>query len=157
MLKNHYFAFREDGSKVDFMQDFYRPFLKKFALAIRDANPDLIFLFEPIPNEDPPNCLIDGDLDWHENCVYAPHWYDLHSVFNKKFSGFLTHDVQGLSRGMSVFQASYFGVKGARRNYTFQISNIVKHGLELLGKKPCLIGECGIPMDINEKRVSFFL
>ena len=156
LLKNHHFSVREDGTPVNFLHEFYLPFLKKFAQGITEGNPDMIFLFEPIPNEDPPN-LTNETPDWHSKCVYAPHWYDLHSVFNKKFSGFVTHDVQGLSKGMCVFQASYFGVRGARRNYSFQVSNIVKKGLSLLGPKPCLVGECGIPMDINEKRVGFFV
>lgn len=66
----------------------------------------------------------------------------------------MTHDVQGLSRGTrNVLQASYFGVKGAKRNYSFQVANVKKHGLNILGPKPCLVGECGIPMDINEKEV----
>jgi hypothetical protein len=29
---------------------------------------------------------------------------------------------------------------------------VVKHGRRLLGEKPILVGECGIPMDINQKR-----
>jgi hypothetical protein len=152
LLKNHYFSVRDDGTAINFRDEFYLPFLKKFAVGIREANPDFIFLLEPIPNEDPPN-LMNEDAEWHSKCVYAPHWYDLDSVFNKRFSGFVTHDVQGLSRGMSVFQASYFGMRGARRNYSFQISNIVRNGLSIIGSKPCLIGECGIPMDLNEKKV----
>jgi hypothetical protein len=36
--------------------------------------------------------------DHHEGIVYAPHWYDLKSLFTKTFDGYITHDVQGLSR-----------------------------------------------------------
>jgi hypothetical protein len=152
LLKNHYFTKREDGTHYDFKKDFYLPFLQKYALAIKEGNSDLKFLFEPVPNEDPPS--FNKEDDWHSNCIYAPHWYDLHSVFNKKFSGYMTHDVQGLSRGtQNVIQASYFGARGAKRNYSFQISNVVKHGQNLLGPKPTLFGECGIPMDINDKKV----
>lgn len=48
--------------------------------------------------------------------------------------------------------ASYFGLMGARKNYTSQISNVINYGLKKVGQKPCIIGECGIPMDINQKR-----
>jgi hypothetical protein len=48
--------------------------------------------------------------------------------------------------------ASYFGLAGAKKNYTSQISNVINAGLELVGDKPCVIGECGIPMDLNEKK-----
>ena len=41
---------------------------------------------------------------------------------------------------------------GARKNYAFQVSKVVETGLKKVGEKPCLIGECGIPMDLNEKK-----
>lgn len=77
LLNPTYFSVNQDGSKVNFREEYYLPFLKRFAIAIREANPDLIFLFEPVPNEDPP--MIDQTEDWHSNCVYSPHWYDLDS------------------------------------------------------------------------------
>jgi hypothetical protein len=155
LLKNHYFSVLSSGTKVEFREDFYLPFLKRFAIAMKEANSDLLFFFEPIPNEDPPK--LDLAENWHNNSVYAPHWYDLDSVFYKKFTGLMTHDVQALSKGtQNVLQASYFGISGAKRNYSKQVSNVVKNGLALCGVKPCLIGECGIPMDINEKKVSAF-
>lgn len=151
LKKYKHFTVKKDGSPVHFKEDFYAPFLKKFAAAVREGNPDLFFFFEPVPNEDPPN-LIEEKSDWLQNSIYSPHWYDLNSVFHKSFTGYITHDVQGLSRGTrNVLQASYFGIKGAFKNYSFQVSNVVKIGLQKLGKMPCLIGECGIPMDINEK------
>lgn len=48
--------------------------------------------------------------------------------------------------------ATYFGISGAKKNYSGQVRNIVKRGLEYVGDKPCIIGECGIPMDINDKK-----
>ncbi len=52
----------------------------------------------------------------------------------------------------NIFSASYFGLHGARRNYAEQIRKIVRIGNERLGVRPIIFGECGIPMDINEKR-----
>jgi hypothetical protein len=151
-LKKFYFSVLSDGKKVEFKEDFYLPFLKRFATALKDVNPDLLFFFEPVPNENPPK--LDPTEDWHKSSVYAPHWYDLDSVFYKKFTGLMTHDVQALSKGTkNVLQASYFGINGAKRNYSNQVANVVKNGLALCGEKPCLVGECGIPMDINEKKV----
>ncbi|RUS13122.1 LOW QUALITY PROTEIN: hypothetical protein BC938DRAFT_478099, partial [Jimgerdemannia flammicorona] len=56
--------------------------------------------------------------------------------------------------GGNVLAATYFGVAGAKRNYRGQIANIVRSGLRNMGPpdKPCVVGECGIPMDINERR-----
>jgi hypothetical protein len=86
--------------------------------------------------------------------VYAPHWYDLNSLFNKAF-GDLTVNVQGLSRGMFPLKAFHWGQKGARENFSLQIRNVVEAGYRSLGEKPVLIGECGAPMDMN-KGVAFW-
>ncbi|KAH7025068.1 uncharacterized protein B0I36DRAFT_366964 [Microdochium trichocladiopsis] len=87
-----------------------------------------------------------------ENMVYAPHFYDLNVLFNKEYSGVMSVDVQGLSRGVFPLKALHFLSAGLRRNYSRQIGNIVKHGpLSLGGNVPTIIGEIGIPFDINGK------
>ncbi|KAF9913835.1 hypothetical protein BX616_009476 [Lobosporangium transversale] len=136
------------GAKVEF-SSFYLDFIGKYSRAIQSVLPSAFVFVEPIPNEPPP---VWGPNDHDENIVYAPHWYDLHSLFNKAFDGRITHDVQGLSKGMNVISATYFGLKGARKNYRGQLSNILNTGLQNVGNKPCIIGECGIPMDINQRR-----
>lgn len=50
-----------------------------------------------------------------------------------------------------MISATYFGRKGAKSNYRGQIKNIKASGLKNMGEKPCLLGEVGIPMDINER------
>ncbi|KAF9566428.1 hypothetical protein EC968_003739 [Mortierella alpina] len=136
------------GQKIDFSR-FYLDFVGKYSRAVQSVIPSAFIFVEPVPNEPAP---VWGPGDHEENIVYAPHWYDLHSLFNKTFDGRITHDVQGLSKGKNVFAATYFGLKGARKNYRGQLSNILNTGLQNVGNKPCLIGECGIPMDINQRR-----
>ncbi|KAK3814736.1 MAG: glycoside hydrolase superfamily [Linnemannia gamsii] len=136
------------GEPIDFSR-FYLDFIGKYSKAVQSAIPSAFVFVEPIPNEAPP---IWGPGDHDEGIVYAPHWYDLHSVFNKAFDGRITHDVQGLSKGKNVLAATYFGLKGARKNYKGQLSNLLNAGLQNVGNKPCLIGECGIPMDINQRK-----
>ncbi|THH27123.1 hypothetical protein EUX98_g7072 [Antrodiella citrinella] len=84
-----------------------------------------------------------------DNMVYAPHWYDLKSLFEKAFGDF-TVNVQGISRGMFPLMAFYWGQKGARDNFSLQIRNIVEASYRVLGEKPVIIGEAGIPMDMNK-------
>lgn len=43
------------------------------------------------------------------------------------------------------------GLKGAIRNYREQINNIMQGGRDNIGEVPQVIGECGVPMDLNEK------
>ncbi|KAJ2925710.1 hypothetical protein H1R20_g11384, partial [Candolleomyces eurysporus] len=114
------------------------------------VGPDKLLFLEPIPNEFcPPSFGTQGRVS---NMVYAPHWYDLNALFSKAFGNF-TVNVQGLSRGMFPLKAFYWGQKGARDNYSVQMANIVKHARESLGEAttPVIIGECGIPMDMNKK------
>ncbi|KNC98302.1 uncharacterized protein SPPG_06696 [Spizellomyces punctatus DAOM BR117] len=145
-----YFTKRRDGTPVDFGRDCYLPLIKRYTTEILSVNPDLLVYFEPIPNEDPPELSPEDDSP---QLVYSPHWYDLKALFNKSFNGLITHDVQGLSRGTkNVLNATYFGVTGANKNYKGQIRNIVRTGRKLVGDKPVLFGECGIPMDMNEKK-----
>jgi len=82
--------------------------------------------------------------------VYAPHWYDLYSLFNKSF-GNLTVNVQGLSRGLFAPLAFYWGHASARDNFSLQIGNIAREAYVSLGERPVVLGECGIPFDMNEK------
>jgi hypothetical protein len=50
---------------------------------------------------------------------------------------------------MFPLKAFYWGQKGARDNFSLQIRNITQAAYEVLGEKPVLIGECGIPMDMK--------
>jgi len=103
--------------------------------------------------------------------AYSWHRYDLNALFRKQ-SGFMTVNVQGLSRvcfpcplvglaadpfpqGMFIYKALYWGIEGAKRNYALQIRNIVVGARKQLGEVPIVIGECGVPMDL--KSVALFL
>jgi hypothetical protein len=76
-----YFTKTADGSSVNFNRDCYLPFLKSFIKAIKAARSSYLIFFEPIPGQDPP--VWEGDEHLKEGLVYAPHWYDLKSIFSK--------------------------------------------------------------------------
>ncbi|KAJ3764474.1 glycoside hydrolase family 5 protein [Lentinula raphanica] len=151
VLRENYFKKHPTtGKKIDWYTDFYYPFLNKWAERVRGASsPDKIVFVEMIPNEFCPTSFT-GDHQ-PDNIVYAPHWYvyDLNALFTKAFGDF-TVNVQGLSRGMFPLKAFYWGHKGARDNFALQIRNIVEKAYQVLGEKPVIIGECGIPMDMNK-------
>ncbi|KAF9023012.1 glycoside hydrolase family 5 protein [Hymenopellis radicata] len=136
-----------DGHKIDWYTDFFYPFIRKWETRVRSTiSPEKFLFIEAIPNEFcPPSFTPDRQLS---NMVYAPHWYDLNSLFQKAFGDF-TVNVQGLSRGMFPLKAFYWGQKGARDNFSLQMRNIVEHAYKSLGEKPVIIGECGVPMDLN--------
>lgn len=104
------------------------------------------------------------------NFVYSPHFYDLNVLFYKHHK-FVSYNVQGLSRvrisaahrshqGMFVLRALYFGAHGlyrkcvesacsADRSYVHQLARLCTLGRRALGDVPILVGEVGIPYDIN--------
>ncbi|PPQ71478.1 hypothetical protein CVT25_013388 [Psilocybe cyanescens] len=150
VLRENYFRQHPDtGSKIDWYTDMYYPLANKWSERIRRASSDskIVFL-EPLPNEFCPKSWTKEHRP--ANMVFAPHWYDLNALFAKAFGDF-TVNVQGLSRGMFPLKAFYWGQKGARENFALQIRNIVENGYGSLGETPVLIGECGIPMDMNKK------
>ncbi|KAF8633873.1 hypothetical protein AX15_001204 [Amanita polypyramis BW_CC] len=148
VLRENYFTKHPETNRpMDWYTDFYYPFLKQWASRVRRlSSPDKIIFVEPIPNEFCPSSWTPEHR--LNNMVYAPHWYDLNALFSKVFGDF-TVNVQGLSRGMFPLQAFYWGQKGARDNFGLQIRNIVEEGYKSLGETPVLMGECGLPMDIN--------
>jgi hypothetical protein len=60
-------------------------------------------------------------------------------------------------QGMFPLKAFYWGQRGARENYSLQISNIANEAYRALGEKPVVIGECGIPMDMKYVYAGFLL
>ncbi|KAJ1557683.1 hypothetical protein HK096_005898, partial [Nowakowskiella sp. JEL0078] len=150
ILKPDYFTTDpKTGKPLKFNEQCYLPFVYKFRDAICSVNDKWLVFFEPVPNEEPPMM----NPKKAKSLVYSPHWYDLKALFSKSFDGIITHDVQGLSKGTkNLIEATYFGQSGAKKNYRGQVGNIVNLGLKKVGITPCLIGECGIPMDINEKK-----
>ncbi|KZT26027.1 glycoside hydrolase family 5 protein [Neolentinus lepideus HHB14362 ss-1] len=149
VLRENYFTKHPmTNQKIDWYTDFYYPFVQKWSDRVRKftGNEKLVFV-EPIPNEFCPSSWTSERQP--TSLVYAPHWYDLNALFAKAFGNF-TVNVQGLSRGMFPLKAFYWGHKGARDNFFVQIKNIVEAGYKSLGEKPVVIGECGIPMDLNK-------
>ena len=147
ILKNDYFTKHPiTGKKVDFNQDFYAGFIEKCATSIQSVNPNLFIFFEPIPGYKSP--VFDKNIN---NLIYAPHWYELQSVFNKKFKGYITFDVPGIRSGKNILSSIYFGLGGAKLNFHLQIKNLILEGN--VNNIPTICGECGIPFDINNKEI----
>ncbi|CAO1629120.1 unnamed protein product [Parajaminaea phylloscopi] len=166
------------GRKVEWYSDFYAPFVSKFSERMRTRGKNAMQMwFEPIPNEFHPPWFEQEKLDKlsdeevrglrtaslnqkyaaqtvittprPRNVVFAPHFYDLNVLFNKAYNGILSVNVQGLSRGLFLPRGLYFFESGLRLNYSKQISNLVNYARTSLGEVPVVIGEIGIPFDIN--------
>ncbi|ORY87993.1 glycoside hydrolase superfamily [Protomyces lactucae-debilis] len=133
------------GEEVKFLQDFYRPFLMSFDQAIKAAMPHAYTFVEPIPNIRNMGLL---DQAPSQTC-FAPHWYDLQALFEKKWSRYMTMNVQQLAQGSrNLWTHTYFGKRQAADNYTKQYAWLFQDAPRAI---PRLIGETGIPFDMNKQ------
>jgi hypothetical protein len=136
LLLPDYFAFR-GGRRVDFAQDYYLPFARRYSEAIRRVEPGAAIFVECSPESPPPR--------WEaENIVYAPHWYDGFVLFFKNFSAWMAVDS---GTGRLVFTPWYI-----RRSFVRQLNRFRCWGAENLENPPLLIGETGIAFDMQDKR-----
>jgi hypothetical protein len=139
LLRPDYFSIRE-GKPVDFLQEYYTPFANRFTEIIRNTHPEaLIFLGTDVAfviskwNE--------GDT---KGMVYAPHWYDGFLVGTKHYTPFLGVDIQ---KRKVVITAP-----AIQRSYRDQLARHKKVAEEGLGGIPVILGEFGVPFDLDEKR-----
>ncbi|KAL8276134.1 hypothetical protein RQP46_011465 [Phenoliferia psychrophenolica] len=146
VLKAEYFRKHPvTGKDVEWYRDFYWPFCAKFGDRIGKANPAWNTFVGPIPNE---LCVEWPRAARPRNLIYAPHWYDLQSLHTKSLN-FWSANVQGLAKGMFILNALYFGRRGLKKNYAVQIRNIINAGYRSIGEVPTVIGETGVPFDLN--------
>ena len=136
LLRPDYFAVRA-GRRVDFSQDYYLPFARRYTEAIRKVDPKAMIFVESSPETPPPT--------WEaENIVYAPHWYDGFVLFFKNYSDWMASDSLA---GRLIFTPWYI-----RRSFARQLNRFRCWAADRLGYPPVLIGESGIAFDMQEKR-----
>ncbi|ORY05646.1 glycoside hydrolase [Basidiobolus meristosporus CBS 931.73] len=147
LLQPNYFStFPGTNNPVNFEEHCWKPFVNRFASILRTVQPNAIIFVEPPVNEVPP--------EWHDsdatNIVYAPHFYDGLTLVNKHW-GWWNIDFVGYKRGhyMTILQALRFGSKAIRQCFVDQLQTIKDEGTKYLGSYPCLIGEIGIPFDMD--------
>jgi hypothetical protein len=138
LLRPDHFA-QVQGREVDFAQDYYRPFANRYAQAIRSVDPDALIFIETEPGQVPP---VWGPEDV-PNIVYAPHWYDISVLLFKRFISFIALDMQGhLLVRPGQIEASF----------ELELAHLKEEAARKLGGVPTLIGEFGIPFDLQGKK-----
>jgi hypothetical protein len=134
-LRPKHFAERR-GRPLDFSQDFYLPFARRFADAVRSVDPRAMIFVESSYGAPPPR--------WEAaNIVYAPHWYDGFALFGKDFSAWMATNAQ---TGGLVFTPWLI-----RRSFARQLNQFRRWAAERLGNPPVLLGEFGIAFDMRNK------
>lgn len=140
LLRPDHFAQRE-SQPLNFTNDCLKPFMNRYATAIRSADPEALIFIEA-------DALGDSKApQWGEydapNIVFAPHWYDVLTLLTKRYWPFLAYDVRTLK--------AVVGVQAVRQSFVEQMKVYVDSARQQLGGVPTLIGEVGIPFDMNGK------
>lgn len=139
LLRPDYFS-RVNGRRVDFIRDYYKPFALRFTERIRGAHADAAIFLESPPGHAPPSWEA-GDP---HGIVWAPHWYDGLTLATKRLIPFL---------GLEFVETRLIlGAGRVRRSFAAQLAAQRRAADDVLGRAPVLIGEIGIPFDLDDKR-----
>ena len=126
------------GRDVDFERDYLVPFIRRYADAVRAADPEALIFAEGEPQSLPPQ-VSEGYFGF----VSAPHWYDALPLLLKRPSAWLGYDV--------VRNRIVLGARAVRRSSAWQLAAIRRAGTERL-HGPTVIGEIGVPYDLRGGR-----
>ncbi len=139
ILRPHHFA-EVDGRAVEFVRDYLRPFINRYADGIREVLPDVPIFIESDPRMPPPQ----WSQEDAQNIVYSPHWYDATVLFLKTYSPWVGFDVHS---GKIVL-----GPRRVARSFARQLARHKIYAAKLLNNAPTMIGEIGIAYDLNRGR-----
>lgn len=134
---------------VIFLEDYWRPHWQAFGARIRKAHPEAILFVAP-PVFAPPPPISEQDLKGR--CCYSTHYYDGLTLITRQWHWF-NADALGVLRGKykSPMQAVKFGERAIRKSIQEQLG-VLKDDCKILGSYPTIIGEIGIPYDMDKKR-----
>jgi Cellulase (glycosyl hydrolase family 5)/Glycoside hydrolase family 5 C-terminal domain len=139
-LREDYFQ-KVNGREVDLEDDYMAPFFNDVADAVRAVRDDWLIFAEL----DPFTGLLGGTLpeETPDRAVNASHWYDIATLSTKTFM---------YPTAVNPFSGKVLeGREQIEAHYRNQLSRIRDAGRTLNGGTgaPTLIGECGIPYDLN--------
>jgi len=138
LLKPDHFT-RVRGKDVDFTDDYYRPFARRFAAAIRAEDPRAVIFLEAEANRRPPRWSAEDGA----HVAFAPHWYDDLTLLKKRFRSWMGVD----SAQMKVV----FGRRAVRKSMAEQLARFREQAARLMGGAPVLLAEFGIPFDMHRR------
>ena len=138
LLRPQHFV-RADGRPINFADEYLKPFMLRYIEAIRSVSPEAIIFLEGVPGSGHPQW---GPGD-PQRVINAGHWYDVATLMTKRYNPEVAFDFE---TGDPIV-----GVEAARQAFIDQIGSIKLNSLDHMGGIPTLIGEFGIPFDLDDK------
>jgi hypothetical protein len=137
LLQPDFFARGPNGHDIDFVNDCYRPFARRFASAIRKVDNRALIFLEAEAGRTVPSWTAEDGM----NAVLTPHWYDDLLLARKRFTQWMAVD----SARMRVV----FGRRAARRSLREQLARFSRAAALKAGGIPVLLAEFGIPFNLD--------
>ncbi|KAH9890487.1 glycoside hydrolase [Cubamyces lactineus] len=149
VLTPDYFRYRADGGQITFIDDYWRPHWRAFASRIRRSHPEAILFIAPPVFVPPPEI---GEDMLKGRCCLSHHYYDGLTLVTRHWNWF-NADALGILRGKysSNLPAVKIGERAIRKSLQEQLGYL-KDDAKILGSYPTIIGEIGIPYDMDGKR-----
>ncbi|KAA1067163.1 hypothetical protein PGT21_012759 [Puccinia graminis f. sp. tritici] len=155
VLKPHYFnESRQDPNKpVDFASQYWRPHLNAYCHMIRQIHPEAILFVHPPVFEIPPDLSPSVLPILKHRSVFSSHFYDGLTLVTKHWNWF-NADALGILRGKypSVVFGLKIGETAIRKCMRAQLGMLKQDGLEKMGEFPTMMGEIGIPYDLDKSK-----
>lgn len=132
------------GRAFDFNDDYLKPFAVRLGKAVAKAAGERRFnlFLETVPETGTPRWTpADTEAAGVAGLVNATHWYDGLTLYLKHWLGFAAYEKE-LDRVI-------LGPKAVRRYFAAHLRRIRDSGLGAMGKAPSLVGEFGLPYDLN--------
>ncbi|KAI7878656.1 glycoside hydrolase [Lichtheimia hyalospora FSU 10163] len=135
-------------------QHFWLDFVKTYADMILHFHKDAILFIQPPIMEVPPSLP-----SKYKNLAFAPHWYDGLTLVKKQWCNYNV-DYINLKRGkyghgpLRFIRALRIGEKAIRQCFVDQIKTLKEEGCDTLGEYPFVLGETGIPYDMQPVKAS---
>ncbi|KAH9465514.1 hypothetical protein Pst134EA_013397 [Puccinia striiformis f. sp. tritici] len=151
---NYFNQCRQDITKpADFAALYWRPHLNAYCHMIRQIHPEAILFVHPPVFEIPPNLSPTLLPILEHRSVFSSHFYDGLTLVTKHWNWF-NADALGILRGKypSVVFGLKIGETAIRKCMRAQLGVLKQDGLEKMGEFPTMMGEIGIPYDLDKSK-----
>ncbi len=139
IIREDYFQ-NINGRKVSFVNDYLKPFVKRFAAEIRTIHPGAFIFIEAVPGKDFPTLTPQESRD----IVNASHWYDVLMVYRNKYCPWFCADI--------FREKLVLGRRRVLNSFADQIRHIKNFGRDNMNGGPTLIGEFGLFYKLYDKK-----
>lgn len=140
ILNNEYFTMKGEHT-VDFIDDYFAPFVQNYSRSIREICPDSFIGVVP-----PPEIVVRGKKfpsSPPRNTVNSSHWYDEITIGMKRFRGWMSYDTR---RNKLVL-----GTRKIAKMFSRQLGKIKALSKQVRGGIPTVLGEFGLCFDLNNR------